>query len=49
MVKLDEKSQTMWVWLRKMVLAEYNCTAGGGWWKAKRSSAPVEKRVINMI
>ncbi len=45
-VQLEEESQNVSIWLRKMVLAQHNCTV---WWRAQRHCPPAEKSVINMI
>jgi hypothetical protein len=45
-----KKSQNMLVWLRKMVLAQYNCAVCGVTGKkAQQRCALAEKSVMNMI
>jgi hypothetical protein len=45
-----KKSENMPVWLRKMVLAQQNCTdAMPGKRHSSKRCAPAEKGVINMI
>ncbi len=44
-----KKSQNMPAWLRKMVLAQHNCTVCGGWRNAQGRCAPAQKSVISMI
>jgi hypothetical protein len=46
-----KESQNVPVWLKKMVLAQHNCTPCGDWLTAQQQQgcAPAEKSVINWI
>jgi hypothetical protein len=45
-----KKTQSMLVWLRKMVLAPHNCARRHGWQMVQQQHcAAAEKSLINMI
>jgi hypothetical protein len=37
-----KKSQNMWIWLKKMVLAQHNCTICSGWQNAQQCTCRKE-------